>query len=75
MANEEKILALLGELKADMDAMKADIEAIKRSGKTESRWSQKEVFHQMSELLSDEEREDFGRFMDAEEERKAALYG
>ncbi|MBR2215708.1 MAG: hypothetical protein IJ849_08130 [Selenomonadaceae bacterium] len=37
--------------------------------------SQKEIFHRMSEMLDDEERADFGRFMDAEEARKVAMYG
>lgn len=85
MANEEKILEMLGELKADMDAMKADIEAIKRSenGKKEigepmpdeKKKSLREALQEWYQSPYDEESERFFQFMDAEEARKAALYG
>ena len=85
MANEEKILELLGELKAEMDAMKADIEAIKRNGNgkketgestpDEKKGSLREALQEWYQSPYDEESERFFRFMDAEEARKAALYG
>lgn len=80
MSDEKKILEMLEHLRADMDVVKAEIEALKRDESdrrdvSAQRMSQKEVFRQMSELLSKEEQEDFGKFMDAEEARKAALYG
>ena len=80
MSSEEKILQALGNIQSDMKSMKADIEMLKHSGNDTQKpsmhkMSQKEVFHRMSELLSDEEKDDFGKFMDAEEARKAALYG
>ena len=80
MSKEDQILDLLGKMRADMDAMKTDIESLKKGTRhqqslEEHQTDQKKLFHDLSRLLSDEEKKRFGKFMDAEESRKAALYG
>ena len=80
MSKEDQILDLLKKMKTDMETMKTDIEHLKKGreyqpSQEESQVDQKKLFHQLSKILSDEEKERFGKFMDAEESRKAAIYG
>ena len=79
VSNEEKILQMLDEMKADMNALKAEMETLKQhsvdSKKSVSQRQQKEAIRRMSQILTADEKQSFGRFMDAEEARKAAVYG
>ena len=88
MSNEDKILAALTNIQQDMAVMKADIETLKNGKKNnivtiknddaetkeERIKRQLDILDKMSHLLSDEEAEAFGKFMDAEEERKNRKY-
>lgn len=78
MSNEEKILAALEKLQADVDAIKAELN-IKNSREIEERKAasarQLAIFEAMAALLTDEEKDALGRYQEAEEARKAALYG
>ena len=88
MSNEDKILAALTNIQQDMAVMKADIETLKNGKKNNVVTSknddaetkeerikrQLDILDKMSHLLTDEEAEAFGKFMDAEEERKNKLY-
>ena len=88
MSNEDKILAALTNIQQDMAVMKADIETLKNGKKNnivtiknddaetkeERIKRQLDILDKMSHLLTDEEAEAFGKFMDAEEERKNKLY-
>ena len=81
MSNEEKILEMLGEINSEMGAMKSDIEALKQSNGrmkslTPTAEQQMRAIERWSNLPDDDgEMARFCKFMDAEEERKAALYG
>lgn len=88
MSNEDKILAALTNIQQDMAIMKADIETLKNGKKIDATTSkdynaetkeeriqkQLDILDKMSHLLTDEEAEAFGKFMDAEEERKNRKY-
>ena len=83
MSKEDKILEILAAMQKDMAAMKADINSLK-NGDTNNHNTgelddegvrrQLETLNKMKNLLSDEEKEAFGKYMDAEEERKNKLY-
>lgn len=80
MSNEEKIIEMLENLRADMDSVKAELLEIREFGRQKSPEDppinrQLEAIDRMSCLLSDDEKARFGAFMDAEAERKAAAYG
>ena len=79
MSNEEKILKMLDEMKDDVSVLKNEVETLKqKSGGTfraVSNGKQKEAIRRMSHLLTADEKQSFGNFMDAEEARKAAVYG
>ncbi len=88
MSNEEKILVALTNIQQDMAVMKADIETLKNGKKNDAITSkddntetkeerikkQLDILDKLSNLLTDEEAEAFGKFMDAEEERKNRKY-
>ena len=88
MSNEDKILNLLTSMQKDVKKMQADIETLKNGKKNNAKTSkdddvetkeerikrQLDILDKMSHLLSDEEAEAFGKFMDAEEERKNRKY-
>ncbi len=78
MSNEEKILSMLTKMQADIDALRADIANIKRNGNSQppkKTMTQREVFMGLANLLDDDEKEALGKYMEAEEARKVALYG
>ena len=81
MSNEDKILTMLGELKADIGTMKADIEKIKQNNLSYHASilpmvdKQRQALARWNSLPDDDEMKRFCKFMDAEEARKAALYG
>ena len=88
MSNEDKILAMLTTMQQDMAAIKADINSLKANkiegngkfneeGKLDDEGvkRQLDILYKLTHLLNDEEKEALGKYMDAEEERKAAIYG
>lgn len=83
MSNEEKILSMLTKLQSDMDALRLEVDTIKNNEilkaaekvQTKKRMSTYEALKAMSELLDDDEKDALGKYMEAEEARKAALYG
>ena len=82
MSNEEKILQMLSEMKADIKNLQTDVETLKGRSfsvkEKKPRLSAKEqlaVLDAMRNLLNDEEKAALGRYQAAEEARKTALYG
>ena len=77
MSNEEKILSMLTKMQSDIDALRNDIKTLKNDGnsQTKTKMTQREVFMGLANLLNDDEKEALGKHMEAEEARKAALYG
>ncbi len=77
MSNEEKILSMLTKMQNDIDALRTDIRTLSQNGnpKPETKMTQREVFMGLANLLNDDEKEALGKYMAAEEARKAALYG
>lgn len=76
MSNEEKILEKLEKMSSDMDALKARVAELERgNGSRPSIDQQLNAIDGLSHLLDEDEKRRFGAFMDAEEARKAAVYG
>ena len=80
MSNEEKILSMLTQMQSDIKVMQSDIELLKsKSGIEEKKWpsaaEQIAILDAMSALLTQEEKDELGRYQEAEEARKRALYG
>ena len=82
MSNEEKILSMLTKLQGEFDTMKVELETLKQKENPQSakkeQLSAKDrfaMFEAMRNLLTDEEKDELGRYQAAEEARKAALYG
>ena len=81
MSNEEKILAMLTKMQGDIDSLRIEVEAIrnneilKAAEKSKSKHDTYEALKAMSELLTQEEKDALGKYMEEEEARKAALYG
>ena len=83
MSNEEKILSMLTKMQADIDALRAEVDAIRNNAilkvaeqsQSKRRMSTYEALEAMSHLLDDDEKDALGKYMEAEEARKAALYG
>ena len=77
MSNEEKILSMLTKMQSDIDALRTDIKKLNHNDNLQPKpkMTQREVFMGLANLLNDEEKEALGRYMEAEEARKAALYG
>lgn len=82
MSNEEKILFMLTKMQRDIETLKTDVELLKFNGKLQSE-EKKEltaeerfaIFDAMAALLTQEEKDALGKYMEEEEARKAALYG
>ena len=81
MSNEEKILAMLTKMQRDIDALRVEVETIKNNEllkvgeKSKPKRNTYEALMAMSELLTDDEKDALGKYMEEEEARKAALYG
>ena len=82
MSNEEKILEALAKLQADVDAIKADAAQQNQTNKTREELERRRtanfqlaILETMANLLTDEEKDALGKYQEAEEARKAALYG
>ena len=77
MSNEEKILAMLTKMQSDIDALRNDIQTLNHSetSQPKKKMTQREVFMGLANLLNDDEKDALGKYMAAEEARKAALYG
>ena len=81
MSNEEKILAMLTKMQGDIDSLRIEVEAIrnneilKAAEKSKPKHDTYEALKAMSELLTQEEKDALGKYMEEEEARKAALYG
>lgn len=81
MSNEEKILAMLTKMQSDIDALRNDIQAINHNENSQpkkrklSAQEQYDAFMGLANLLNDDEKDALGKYMEAEEARKAALYG
>ena len=83
MSNEEKILSMLTKMQSDIDALRAEVDTIKNNAILQA--AEKVQFQKqadtytalmaMSELLDDDEKDALGKYMEAEEARKVALYG
>lgn len=82
MSNEDKILFLLTKMQSDIENLKADVETLKFDKRVPSEEKKKltaeerfALFDAMAALLTQEEKDALGKYMEAEEARKAALYG
>ncbi|MBQ9487136.1 MAG: hypothetical protein IJU91_04945 [Selenomonadaceae bacterium] len=80
MSNEEKILAMLEKMQADIDTLKVGREKPKVDDNSKvtndkPKMSGRDAILAMSKLLDDDEKEALGRYQAEEEARKAALYG
>lgn len=83
MSKEEKILSMLTKMQSDLDTLRTEVETIKNNpilqvaenSQSSKRRTTYEVLEAMSELLTDDEKDALGKYMDAEMARKAALYG
>ena len=83
MSNEEKILSLLTKMQSDIDTLRAEVETIKNNAilqaaekaQSSKRRNTYEALEAMANLLDDDEKDALGKYMAAEEARKAALYG
>lgn len=77
MSNEEKILSMLTKMQGDIDALRTDFQSLNHNetSQPKKKMTQREVFTGLTNLLNDDEKEALGKYMAAEEARKAALYG
>ncbi len=83
MSNEEKILSMLTKMQADIDSLKAEVEAVRNNellkvvekAQSERRADTYAALEAMRELLTQEEKDALGEYVEAEMARKAALYG
>ena len=78
MSNEEKILSMLEEIGSDIKVMRTDVELLRngeKNTKTPTPEEQLAIIEAMRSLLTQEEKDALGRYQEAEEARKRALYG
>lgn len=83
MSNEEKILSMLTKMQGDIDALRAEVDAIRNNkilkvvekAQAERKADTYAALEAMSELLTQEEKDALGEYMESEMARKAALYG
>ena len=83
MSNEEKILAMLTKMQGDIDALRSEVDAIRNNeilkaaekARAERKADTYAALEAMSELLTQDEKDALGEYMEAEMARKAALYG
>ena len=83
MSNEEKILSMLTKMQADIDTLKAEVDAIRNNkilkaaekAQSERKKDTYAALEAMSALLTQEEKDTLGKYMEEEMARKVALYG
>ncbi len=83
MSNEEKILSMLTKMQADIDALRAEVDTIRNNellkvvekSQSKKRADTYAALEAMSELLTQDEKDALGEYMEAEMARKVALYG
>lgn len=81
MSNEEKILSMLTKMQSDIDALRAEVKTLKLNSNAQpaqkklTLQEQYDAFMGLTTLLDDDEKDALGKYMEAEEARKAALYG
>ena len=81
MSNEEKILAMLTKMQGDIDALRNEINSLTKNENPQpkkrklSAQEQYDAFMGLANLLNDDEKDALGKYMEAEEARKSALYG
>ncbi len=81
MSNEEKILAMLTKMQSDIDALRGEIQSLTQNENPQTKkkklsaQEQYDAFMGLANLLNDDEKDALGKYMEAEEARKAALYG
>lgn len=83
MSNEEKILVMLTKMQDDIDALRSEVDAIRNNeilkaaekARAERKADTYAALEAMSELLTQDEKDALGEYMEAEMARKAALYG
>ena len=68
MTNEEKIFSMLEKIQADVTSIKDN--GNNKSKSSESKMRGRNALLAMSKLLTDEEKEEMGRYWDAEEKMK-----
>ena len=74
---------MLTQMQGDIDALRADVDAIRNNAilkaaeqsQSKRRMNTYEALEAMANLLDDDEKDALGKYMEAEEARKAALYG
>lgn len=74
MSNEEKILAMLEKMQADIDALKIGMQKFladtQKDAIQQTPEKQLAMIESLANLLTQEERDEFGRYCDAEERIK-----
>ncbi|MBQ6006208.1 MAG: hypothetical protein IJL14_08175 [Selenomonadaceae bacterium] len=81
MSNEDKILSMLTKMQSDIDALRTEVDAIrnneilKAAEKAKPKRDTYRALKALSELLTQDEKDALGEYMEAEMARKAALYG
>ena len=83
MSNEEKILSMLTKMQGDIEALRSEVDAIRNNeilkaaekARAERKADTYAALEAMSELLTQDEKDALGEYMEAEMARKAALYG
>ena len=77
MSNEEKILAELEAIRAELATVRAEVEELKTASILEKPALTPEqrlaAFHKLIDSISDEEAEEFGRFVDEMEPQKGGV--
>lgn len=80
MSNEEKILSMLTKMQSDIADIKQRVVELE-NGNSQSKkrklsaQEQYDLFMGLANLLDDDEKDALGKYMEAEEARKAAIYG
>ena len=76
MSNEEKILSMLTKLQEDVADIKRRMKILEEEKLNDQEVEEQlETFNKMRHLLTKEEKDALGKYQEAEEARKAALYG
>lgn len=76
MSNEEKILSMLTKLQEDVADIKRRMKILEEEKINDKEVEEQlETLNKMRHLLTKEEKDALGKYQEAEEARKAALYG
>ncbi len=76
MSNEEKILSMLTKLQEDVTDIKRRIKILEEEKLNDQEVEEQlKTLNKMRHLLTKEEKDALGKYQEAEEARKAALYG